>query len=204
MIDAHCIVVATTAASAARMLAKLLPHETDALHALEHAATVSSVTVELAFDRAAIEHPLEGTGFVVATAHQEHGLRACTFSTSKFEDRAPRERVLLRAFFRPEPADLSLSDEAWTERALAGLSRVLPIHGVPQRGWVSRWPDALPVHSPAHAAIVAQLEAALHPLSVCLAGAAFHGSGIDAAVRSGAQAARFLAAALPTHQAAPR
>lgn len=204
VLEAHCVVVATNAASAARMLIQVLAHDLEAAHALEHAATVSSVTVELAFDRAVIAHPLEGTGFVVATAHQQHGLRACTFTTSKFEGRAPREQVLMRAFFRPEPGDLALSDEAWTARAFEGVSRVLPIHAPPQQSWVSRWPDALPVHSPAHAAIVAQLEAALHPLPLCLAGAAFHGSGIDAAVRSGQNAARFLAAALATHQAAPR
>ena len=203
-IDVRQVVVATNAASAARMLADLLPDAASVLHALEHAATVSSVTVELAFDRAAIGHPLDGTGFVVAADLQEQGLRACTFTTSKFEGRAPRERVLLRAFFRPEPADLARSDEAWTARALAGLARVLPMRGAPLQSWVSRWPDALPVHSPEHAAIVAQLEAALHPLGVCLAGAAFHGSGIDAAVRSGENAARFLAGALATPQAAPQ
>jgi oxygen-dependent protoporphyrinogen oxidase len=203
-LEPDCIAVATTAASAGGVLAALLPQEHAALQALASAAAMSSVTVELELERDAIAHPLDGTGFVVATAQQEKGLRACTFTTSKFEGRAPAERVLLRAFFRPEPADSALDDAAWVERATTGLGRVLPIERAPLRSWVSRWPSALPVHSPAHAAIVEQLERALHPRNVCLAGAAFHGSGIDAAVRSGEAAARFLAAALTTKQAAPR
>lgn len=203
-LEPDCIAVATTAASAARVLATLVPEEHAALQALASATTMSSVTVELELPRDAVAHPLDGTGFVVATAQQQHGLRACTFTTSKFAGRAPSDRVLLRAFFRPEPEDSALDDAAWIERAKAGLARVLPISRAPLRAWVSRWPNALPVHSPAHAAIVEQLERALHPRNVCLAGAAFHGSGIDAAVRSGETAARFLAAALTTKQAAPR
>lgn len=203
-LEPDTLAVATTAASAAAVLAALLPEEQAALQALASAAAMSSVTVELELARDAIAHPLDGTGFVVATAQQEHGLRACTFTTSKFEGRAPADRVLLRAFFRPEPADGALDDAGWVARATAGLGRVLPIARAPLRSWVSRWPNALPVHSPAHAAVVEQLERALHPRNVCLAGAAFHGSGIDAAVRSGEAAGRFLAAALTTKQAAPR
>lgn len=202
--DADAVAIATTAADAAGLLSAFVPSERAALQALATAPTTSSVTVELELPRDAIAHPLDGTGFVVATAQQEHGLRACTFTTSKFEGRAPSERVLLRAFFRPEPSDLALDDAAWVERARAGLARILPIQGAPRASWVSRWPSALPVHSPAHAAIVGQLEAALHTRNVCFAGAAFHGSGIDAAVRSGEDAARFLAAALATKQARNR
>lgn len=201
VIEADGIAVATTAASAARLLDTLLPDEHEALHALAEASVHSSVTVELELERSAINHPLDGTGVVIATAHQEHGLRACTFTTSKFEGRAPSDRVLLRAFFRPEPADGAVTDDAWAERARAGLARLVPMTSPPLRSWVTRWPNALPVHTPAHAAIVAQLERVLQPRNVCLAGAAFHGSGIDAAVRSGEAAARFLAAALATKQA---
>jgi oxygen-dependent protoporphyrinogen oxidase len=61
---------------------------------------------------------------------------------------------------------------------------------------VSRWVDALPVFDDAHRAAVAALERALAPRSIALAGSAFHGSGIDAAVRSAEHAATTLGAAL--------
>ncbi|WP_437686175.1 protoporphyrinogen/coproporphyrinogen oxidase [Sorangium sp. So ce176] len=177
-IDADAAVIATSAAGAAALLG-------EPARPLRDAEVLSSVTVSLAYPRAAIEHPLDGTGFIVAAAHQAHGFRACTFTTSKFAGRAPAGRVALRLFFRPEPADLeALDDAAWTARAEASLARVLPVRGAAERAWVSRWPSALPVSTPAHAARVREVEQALAGSGVLLAGSAFHGSGIDAAVRS--------------------
>jgi oxygen-dependent protoporphyrinogen oxidase len=203
--DADAVVVATSASAAALVMSPLLgvPHPI-ALSALSQAATLSSLTVELAFARGDIDHALDGTGFVVATALQQQGLRACTFTTSKFEARAPEGAVSVRVFFRPEPGELDgLDDAAWRARAIEGLSRILTLRAAPRAAWVSRWPNALPVHGPAHAAVVAELESALTPAGVFLAGAAFHGSGIDAAVRSGVRAGEQLAARLTTTHAAP-
>jgi oxygen-dependent protoporphyrinogen oxidase len=162
-------------------------------HALGQASTLSSLTVSLAFRREQVEHPLDGTGFVVATEHQQQGFRACTFSSSKLPGRAPADSALLRLFFRPEADELSrLSDAEWVGRAVEQLSRALPIRGELQRAWVSRWKAALPVFGGAHRERVEALEAALSGQNLWLAGAAFHGSGIDAAVRSAEHTARAL------------
>jgi protoporphyrinogen/coproporphyrinogen III oxidase len=186
-LDADAVVLATHAAGAAALLGDTFG---DPARALRGAPTLSSVTVALAYPRAAVEHPLDGTGFVVAEAHQLHGFRACTFTTSKFAARAPAGRVALRLFFRPEPADLAqMGDDAWAARAEASLARVLPVRGPAERAWVSRWADALPVVNPEHTRRVQALEQALAGSGVHLAGSAFHGSGIDAAVRSAEAAA---------------
>ncbi|WP_437827425.1 protoporphyrinogen/coproporphyrinogen oxidase [Sorangium sp. So ce1153] len=188
-VAADAVVIATGAAGAAALLG-------EPARAIHGAETLSSVTVSLAYPRAAIEHPLDGTGFVVAAGHQAHGFRACTFTTSKFAARAPASHVALRLFFRPEPGDLEqLDDAAWTARAEASLARVLSVRGAAERAWVSRWSSALPVSTPAHAARVREVEQALAGSGVLLAGSAFHGSGIDAAVRS-AEAAAERAGAL--------
>jgi oxygen-dependent protoporphyrinogen oxidase len=194
-LEADAAVIATSAGVASELLAA---HAGEPARALTQAMTSSSVTVELAFARDAIAHALDGSGFVVAETAQQEGLRACTFSSSKFEDRAPKGRASLRAFFRPSDADIAgLDDAAWIARAVRGITRVLPVAGDPLRAWVSRWPRALPVFDAAHRARVAALEAALGRTLV-LAGSAFHGSGIDAAVRSGEAAASALANALRT------
>lgn len=195
--EARLAVVATSAAAAARLLGTQLTEAAP----LAAAPVLSSTTVELAFERGAIEHALDGTGFVIAEPAQRDGLRACTFTSSKFAGRAPEGRLSLRLFFRPTADELaSLDDDAWTERALAGLGRVLTVRGEPLHAWVSRWPDALPVHSDAHKASVAALERAIERagLPLLLAGAAFHGSGIDAAVQSGQRAAERVRAAWRT------
>jgi oxygen-dependent protoporphyrinogen oxidase len=191
--DADAVVVAIPAVPAAPLLAPLAG---EAARALASARTLSSVTVSLAHDREAIDHPLDATGFVVAEAHQLHGFRACTFTSSKFEGRAPADAASLRLFFRPTPADLAdLDDPAWIARAEAALARVLRVKGPAKRAWVSRWADALPVVDGEHRACVAAVEAALAGRRVLLAGSAFHGSGIDAAVRSANAAVAALGSA---------
>jgi len=181
-VDAERVVVATSARAAARILA---PQLGPAASLLAQSATVSSVTVSLAYARDAVRHPLDATGFVVATSDQEHGLRACTFVSSKFEARVPADKVCLRAFLRPEASEISLpADASYVQRAHEQLARVLDISALPERSWVSRWPDALPVFDPVHRNAVASLESSLAGSRIALAGSAFHGSGIDAAVKS--------------------
>jgi oxygen-dependent protoporphyrinogen oxidase len=180
------VFVATSAACAARLLASAFGA---AAGALERSSTLSSVTVSLAYRRGDIAHALDGTGFIVAEAAQHEGFRACTFTSSKLVARAPDGYALLRAFFRPTVEELELADAAWVARAERALGRVLAPNAAPVHAWVARWPNALPVFDAEHRERVARLEAALAGTGISLAGAAFHGSGIDAAVRSARRAA---------------
>ena len=182
--DFDAAVVATTARSAAALLADSFG---SSARALQDSSLVSSLTVTLAYPRDAIAHPLDGTGFIVPEPEELGGVRAVTFSSSKLPNRAPADHALLRVFFRPSEQDLAtLSDSAWSERAERGLGAALSVRGAASRAFVSRWPNALPVFDPAHRERVSALEAALRSqtTSIWLAGAAFHGSGIDAAIRS--------------------
>jgi oxygen-dependent protoporphyrinogen oxidase len=87
------------------------------------------------------------------------------------------------------------SDADWVARAERCLARALHVTSSSERAWVSRWPSALPVFDVEHTEAVKALEAALGSSSVRLAGAAFHGSGIDAAVRSALRAEAALSGA---------
>lgn len=189
-LDAERIVLATSARVAARLLT---PACGPAAAPLRAASTVSSVTVSLGYDRASIAHPLDATGFVVATGDQQGGLRACTFVSSKFAARAPEGKACLRAFFRPLDSEISvMSDAKYLSRAHTFLEPLLGISAPPERIWASRWTDALPVFDAAHKASVAQLTTALSGSGIALAGSAFHGSGIDAAVQSALSVAERL------------
>jgi len=193
-------IVATTARSAAGLLGDAFGA---AAHALGESSLVSSLTVTLAYPRDAVSHPLDGTGFIVPEPEGLEGMRAVTFSSSKLPHRAPAGHVLLRAFFRPSEPELSaLSDAAWTERAEHALATALIIRGSASRSFVSRWPRALPVFDSAHRARVSALEEALRASAsrIWLAGSAFHGSGIDAAIRSAEATARALSSPLTQTQ----
>jgi oxygen-dependent protoporphyrinogen oxidase len=181
---AERIVIATPSRAAGELLSPVVGEA-----ALEpgRARALSSVTVSLAFAREAIPHPLDATGFVIASADQWHGARACTFTSSKFAERAPEGCVSLRVFIRPEAREQkTLTDAVYAARALEVVARVLGANAPPLRQWVSRWSDALPVFDPAHKQAIAALETALKGSHIALAGSAFHGAGIDAALRSAA------------------
>jgi oxygen-dependent protoporphyrinogen oxidase len=184
------VVIATSARAAASLLE---PTFGSAASALAASSALSSVTISLAYPRSAVAHALDATGFVVAEGAQLEGFRACTFASSKLSGRAPREQALLRAFFRPSDDEIErLDDAAWAARAHRQLQRALELRAEPERSWVSRWAHALPVFDDAHRARVKALEDSLAGSGVCVAGACFHGSGIDAAVRSAEAAARAL------------
>jgi protoporphyrinogen/coproporphyrinogen III oxidase len=179
------LVVATSSESAASLLGDAFG---PSARALAGAETLSSVTVSLAYPERVFARPLEGTGCVIATPFE--GCRAITFTSSKFEGRAPAGEASLRVFFRPDGDELrALSDNAWSARAARVIERVLGVSSPPLEVWVSRWACALPVITPEHQARIAALENALAGSSIFLAGSAFHGSGIDAAVRSAEGAA---------------
>jgi oxygen-dependent protoporphyrinogen oxidase len=184
-------------ATPARVGGELLTRVVGAATGLERAPALSSVTVSLAYPRASIGHELDGTGFVVAESASLEDCRACTFSSSKLPARSPDGYALLRLFFRPSSADLErMADRAWTERAQRVLRQTLQVKGDPRHGWVDRWPETLAVVTAEQRQRVAELEMRLAGRRLVLAGGAFHGPGIDGAVRSGQAAAAALDAAL--------
>ena len=183
-VTADKLVIATSARAAAPLLgAQIGPAALDLARVTAH----SNVNVSLAFPRAAIDHPLDASGVVFAEADQLYGSRACLFASSKFHARAPEGHANLRVFFRPDPRELKmLSDAEYTARALQVLERVVgPIGAPAQKTWVARWPEALPVFDADSKQILQAFEAALKGSGIAVTGSAFHGSGIDAAVRSG-------------------
>ncbi len=71
----------------------------------------SAATIALAFRRDAVAHPLNGSGFVVPRV-ENTGIMAGSWLSSKWPNRAPADRVLLRAFVggARDPARSSKSD----------------------------------------------------------------------------------------------
>jgi protoporphyrinogen/coproporphyrinogen III oxidase len=159
---------------------------------LSDAATLSSVTVSLAYSQNGFGRSLNGTGCVLA--EPVDGCRAMTFTSAKFEHRSPDDAVSLRVFFRPVEDEIeSLADGAWVARARHIVSLVLGVRSEPCWHWVSRWDRALPVFSDAHHERAQALVRAVAPHRIRLAGSALFGSGIDAAVRSAEAAASDIA-----------
>jgi oxygen-dependent protoporphyrinogen oxidase len=170
----------------------------------------SVATVALGFSRQAVDHPLDGTGFVVP---RREGLtvRAVSWVSSKWSDRAPAGRVLLRAFFGGalDPGTIDLDDDALITAAVRDASRLLRIHGEPELARVYRWRDATPQLEVGHLDLMASIEQRLAAQrGLFVTGTGFRGTGIADCVADGRRqataAAAFLGAAtifppLPGH-----
>jgi len=115
---------------------------------------------------------------------------ACTFSSQKFEARAPDDRVLLRAFAGGmlNPEAYALPDDELIARSLRDLGELLGIDGNPEEAWLTRCPNSMPQYEVGHQADVGRLEQALPP-NLALAGNAYHGVGIPDCLTSGFAAA---------------
>ncbi|HXQ28135.1 MAG TPA: FAD-dependent oxidoreductase [Gemmatimonadales bacterium] len=151
-----------------------------------------SLTVSLVYDEQQVRAPLEGTGFVVAQDAPASGgvLRACTYASRKFPDRAPEGQVLLRAF-------LGAVDKDPGAVAHALLANILAITGSPLWTKAFSWVRGLPRYGPDHAARVTALRALIDRLPpLAIAGAGIDGAGVSACVRSGRTAARLILARL--------
>jgi oxygen-dependent protoporphyrinogen oxidase len=182
------LVIACNAQQASRMLRHVDP---SLVHLLDGIAYASSATVTLAFDRAAVAHPLDGFGFVVPRT-ERRPILACTFSSMKYPGRAPAGRVLLRVFLGGalDEGVLRQADDALARIARDEVARILGIQGEPLLTRVSRYPHAMPQYLVGHLHRVEAIEAGVaRQPGLALVGGAYRGVGIADCVRSGEEAA---------------
>jgi len=149
----------------------------------------SVATINLGFRRSQVRHLPEGAGFVIPQV-ERRAIMACTFSSQKFEGRAPADCVLLRAFAGGmlNPEAYALPDAELIARALQDLGELLAITGDPEEAWLTRCPNSMPQYEVGHQARVAQLDQALSP-DLALAGNTYHGVGLPDCLATGFAAA---------------
>lgn len=195
-LEADAIVLATPAYVAADLLKRLLPEASDLLAGIPY---VSSAVVSLAYRRDAVAHPLDGTGFVVP--HPEgRALTACTWTSSKWPERAPEGFVLLRAFFgrRGREEVASLPEEDLGRLAVAELRDLLGLRGEPVFAAVHRWEKGLPHYPVGHLERMARLSESLKATpGLVLAGAGYRGLGVPDCVRQAEEAAASIIPGIP-------
>lgn len=181
-LSAGAVVLAIPARPAASVVA---PFGLTEVVPLRDAPLLSNVSVNLLYRRAQLQHYPAGSGVIFPESYGEVGLRALSLVDHKLAGRVPAGESLLRVFFRPVGDALSTwTDERFSVEAARAVSGVLGAAGEPARAWVSRWADALPVFSAEYRAQAAAADQALQARGVHVAGSAFHGAGIDAALAS--------------------
>ena len=190
-ITADAVCLALPAHVAARLLSKAAPNLATLLLAIKHASTA---TINLAYRREEIPHPLDGFGFVVPYV-EKRSLLACTFSSIKFPGRAPAGCALLRAFvggaLQPEMFDLN--NEEMISRVRNDLRDLLRVRKQPLFAEVSKWPDSMPQYEVGHLQHMETIKKALQEFpNLKVAGNAYDGPGIPDCIRGGEAAAEEL------------
>jgi oxygen-dependent protoporphyrinogen oxidase len=199
-IEARAVVLATPAFATARLIQSV---DTTLASLCDEIPYASVATVALAFRRAGVAHPLNGSGFVVPKV-EDTGILAGSWLSSKWAHRAPGDQVLMRTFVggARDPRALDRPDEEIVERSLQALTPLLGISQPPLFTRVYRWERANAQHEVGHLARVTAIERCLdgHP-GMFLTGSAYRGVGIPDCVADARATARrvvsWLAAATP-------
>ena len=183
-LHAELLCSALPAPRTAALIGDLSRPLTSKLNAIPYA---SSATVNLAFRREDVTHPLDGMGFVVP-ATENLSLIGCSFSSVKFENRAPTDHVLLRAFVG-EPTSKKTETEL-IELCQADLTPLLGLKNPPQFATVRKYSQAMAQYQVGHQDIMSSIERFTNELrGFALAGNGYHGVGIPDCIQSGEAAA---------------
>lgn len=190
-LEADAVCLALPAYKAADLLKEISQPLASDLKQIKYASTA---TINLAYRRAAIQHSLDGFGFVVPFI-EKRSLIACSFSSVKFADRAPRDHVLLRAFVGGalQPDMFALDEDEMLKRVENDLRELLAITEKPLFTEVSKWKNSMPQYEVGHLDRVQSIENDVAQLPrLTLAGNAYRGAGIPDCIRSAEAAAERL------------
>jgi oxygen-dependent protoporphyrinogen oxidase len=187
-LQADAVILATEAYQAARLTRYLDPALARLLETIPYTA---SATVNLAYRREEIAHPLDGFGFVVPRS-EGRPILACTFSSVKYPGRAPEGFVILRLFLGGalNAAILQEEDERLIALSHSQLAELLGVTAQPSLTRVHRFPASMAQYHLGHLARVAAIERQVgEHRGLTLAGSAYRGVGIADCIHSGEAAA---------------
>jgi oxygen-dependent protoporphyrinogen oxidase len=187
-LQANLLVLATPSYIAAELVHKLSDDLAAELSGIEYA---SSITVSLAYHKQDIPRALDGYGYLIPLNEGRPAL-ACTWTSTKFSDRAPLDQALVRVFFGGAKQDLGLpeDDGRWVALAREELHQTLGVKEAPLFSWVQGWSRAMPQYNIGHIDRLARIDKILAELpGLALAGNSYRGVGIPDTVYSSMQVA---------------
>ena len=145
-LHARHLVLSVPAHAAAALLTPLDSALADLLTGIEYAPLS---IVHLGFDRVAVEHPLDGTGFLVPRREKESRvLSGNLWASSLFPGRAPDGKVLLTSYLggARTPDAAAWCDDRSVSNVLSVLQPMLGIRDAPEMVRIDRHRRGLPLY----------------------------------------------------------
>jgi oxygen-dependent protoporphyrinogen oxidase len=191
LLSADALCLALPANTSGALLKHVSPGLSLQLSSIEYHG---AITANMVFRRKDVDHPLNGMGFVVPTVERKN-LIACSFSSVKFEGRAPDEFALLRAFIGgPGQQSLIGRDDSFiADLVEKDLNDILGLQAKPIQSHISHWKNVMPQYHIGHLDRVERIERQLTQLpGLALAGNAYRGVGIPDCIKSATAASKSL------------
>jgi protoporphyrinogen/coproporphyrinogen III oxidase len=178
------VVLAIPSYEAARLLDPMAPAPATLLRAVRY---VSTGTVSLAYRREEVNHPLNGFGIVIPRSEQRD-INAITWTSTKFDNRAPAGHALLRVFFGGSrtPHMMEVDDASLLATVRRELAEIMGITAAPVFHRVYRWWDATPQYDVGHLDRVAAIESLLPP-RLHVTGSPYRGIGLPDCIHQARQ-----------------
>ncbi|MBI5879023.1 MAG: protoporphyrinogen oxidase [Chloroflexi bacterium] len=191
----RAVVLATPAYAAASLLTGIAPQAANDLAAIRY---VSTGTISLAFRQADVPD-LRSSGLVVPRG-ERRPINAITYSSLKFDQRAPDGQVLIRVFFggSRSPQTMELDDASLLVVVRSELKMLLGIAATPQFHRIYRWHLSNAQYDVGHLERVAAIENAL-PAGMYVTGSAYRGVGLPDCIMQGQETAARVSAELEEH-----
>ena len=182
VIRADAVVLAIPAYDAARLLTSVSPQAAALLGSIRY---VSTGTLSLAYKRDASGERLAGFGVLVPRS-EKRPLNAVTWSSTKFDHRAPEGCSLLRVFFggSRSPGTMRMDDDELLAVIKRELRSIMGVEKDPLFHRIYRWEMANAQYDVEHLKRVEAVERALPP-GVWVTGSAYRGVGLPDCVHQG-------------------
>lgn len=192
---ADAVILAPPANIAATLIKDTAPRVTELLNRIHY---VSTATVTMAYRKKGFSHPLNGFGFVVPKA-EKLSIMACTWTSTKFPQRAPEDFVLIRCFIGGAlQEELAERDaEAIATLVENDLREIMGIRGKPVFCRVYANKKANVQYHVGHETLISEALGELQKYpGLYLSGSAYTGIGVPDCIRNGTSAAESALAGL--------
>ena len=189
IVDGDAVIIATESWAAEPLIR---PHDEAIADALARIPTSSSATVSIAFKESEVGFDLNAFG-VLCPLVEGRALMAATYSSTKWQGRAPAGKVLLRGFVGgPHNQEIvKRPDEDLVRTVLGEFRDILGLNpfAKPLFSRVFRWHRGMPQYTLGHLDRVALIEnhSAQIP-GLALAGGCYRGVGVPNCIESGERA----------------